>query len=133
MRKFLSIIIAAQLAIGIAPALAQTAKPGGQAQWDKTVEAAKKEGNVVVSIPASAELRKLTEEAFKKRFGIDVELVTARGSAIIRRIADESKAGVRHFDIHIGGSNSVVSGLLEEGVLEPLEPWLILPEVKDPK
>ena len=112
---------------------AQTVNPNWKAEWDKTLELAKKEGKVVVSIPASAELRKLTEEAFKKRFGIDAELVPGRGSAIIRRIADESKAGVRHFDIHIGGSNSVVSGLLDEGVLEPLEAWLIIPEVKDPK
>ena len=103
-------------------------------EWEKTLELAKKEGKVVVSIPASAELRKLTEEAFKKRFsGIDVELVPSRGTAIVSRIASEHKAGVRHFDIHIGGSNSAVSGLLDEGILEPIEPYFILPEVKDPK
>jgi iron(III) transport system substrate-binding protein len=113
-------------------AWSQTGRPAWQAQWEKALGAAKKEGKVVVSIPASTELRKLTEEAFKK-FGIELELVPARGSVIIRRIADEAKAGVRHFDIHIGGSNSAVSGLLAEGILEPVEPWLILPEVKDPK
>ena len=112
---------------------AQTARPSWQAQWDKTVEAAKKEGGVVVSLPASAELRKMTEEVFKQRYGIEVEVVTARGASIIRRIADESKAGIRHFDIHIGGSSSLVTGLLAEGILEPIEPWLILPEVKEAK
>ena len=102
-------------------------------EWDKTLELAKKEGKVVVSIPASAELRKLIEDAFKKRYPIDIELVPARGSVVIRKIADESKAGIRYFDIHIGGSNSAVTGLLDEGVLEPFEPYLILPEAKDPK
>jgi iron(III) transport system substrate-binding protein len=135
MKKSLSIFWIA-LALVASPTLttAQTAKPGGKTEWDATVELAKKEGKVVVSIPASAELRKLTEEAFKKRFsGIDLELVPSRGTAIVSRIASEHKAGVRHFDIHIGGSSSSVSGLLDVGILEPIEPYFILPEVKDPK
>jgi iron(III) transport system substrate-binding protein len=114
-------------------ARAQIAKTVGQQDWEKIVEAAQKEGKVTVSIPATAEMRKQVEENFKKKFGIDVEVFTARGSTAVRRMADEFKAGVRHFDLHIGGSNSAVSGLLDEGLLEPVEPWLVLPEVKDPK
>jgi hypothetical protein len=34
----------------------------------------------------------------------------------VRRVADEFKAGVRYFDLHIGGSSSVVSGMLDEGL-----------------
>jgi iron(III) transport system substrate-binding protein len=113
--------------------LASAQAAGSKTEWDKTLELAKKEGKVVVSIPASAELRKLIEEGFAKRFPIELELVPARGTTIITRIANEAKAGVRNFDIHIGGSNSAVSGLLAEGILEPFEPYLILPEVKDPK
>ena len=48
---------------------AQTAKLSVQQDWESTVAAAKKEGKVVVSIPASAELRKQLEDGFKKRFG----------------------------------------------------------------
>ena len=70
------------------PVLAQTSKPAWQSQWDKTVEAAKKESKVVVSLPASAELRKMTEEVFKQRYGIEVEVITGRGAAIVRRIID---------------------------------------------
>ena len=43
-----------------------------------------------------------------------VEIFTARGNAAVRRVADEFKAGVRYFDLHIGGSSSVVSGMLDE-------------------
>jgi iron(III) transport system substrate-binding protein len=111
----------------------QTGKTDAPQDWDKLVEAGRKEGKVTVSIPATAEMRKQVEENFKKKFGIDVEVFTARGSAAVRRMADEFRAGVRHFDLHIGGSNSAVSGLLDEGVLDPVEPWLVLPEVKDPK
>ena len=51
----------------------------------------------------------------------------------MRKMADEFKAGVRHFDVHIGGSSSAVSGLLDEAILDPVENWLVLAEVKDPK
>ena len=111
----------------------QQDKAAGTADWDKLVDAAKKEGKVTVSLPASAEMKKQLEEQFKKRYGIEVETFTARGSSAVRRMADEFKAGVRSFDLHIGGSSSIVSGMLDEGILDPIEPWLVLPEVKDPK
>lgn len=105
-----------------------------QTDWEKTVELAKQEGTVVVSVPTSAELRKQMEAAFAKRFdGIRLELVAARGSASVTRILEEKKAGVQYFDLHIGGTSSIVTGLLRAEVLEPLLPWMILPEVKDPK
>jgi iron(III) transport system substrate-binding protein len=108
-------------------------KSAGVTEWDKTIEAAKKEGKVTVSLPASAELKRQVEEGFRKRYGIEVEVFTARGSAGVRRMADEFKAGVRHFDLHIGGSSSIISGMLNEGIIDPVEPWMTLPEVKDPK
>jgi ABC-type Fe3+ transport system substrate-binding protein len=112
---------------------AQTGKTTAQQDWQNIVQAAQKEAKIAVSIPATAEMRKQVEERFRKKYGIEVEVFTARGSAAVRRMADEFKAGVRHFDLHIGGSNSAVSGLLDEGVLDPVEPWMVLPEVKDPK
>ena len=102
-------------------------------QWDKVVAAAKKEGKVTVSLPATIEMKREIEEQFKKRCGIEVETFTARGSSAVRRMADEFKAGVRYFDLHIGGSSSIVSGMLDEGILDPIEPWLVFPEVKDSK
>ncbi|HXG49786.1 MAG TPA: extracellular solute-binding protein [candidate division Zixibacteria bacterium] len=102
-------------------------------EWKKIVEAARKEGKVVASIPPSAELRRGMELAFTRRYGVGVEFVPARGSTIIRRIADEAKAGIHYFDLHIGGTESVITGLLPENVLEPVEPFFILPEVKDPR
>jgi len=115
------------------PVASQPSKTAGSAEWDKLVDAAKKEGKVTVSLPASAELKKQVEEQFKKRYGVEVETFTSRGSAGVRRMADEFKAGVRHFDLHIGGSSSIISGMLDEGILDPIEPWMALPEVRDPK
>ncbi|HEX9444995.1 MAG TPA: extracellular solute-binding protein [Candidatus Binatia bacterium] len=103
------------------------------AEWDKIVEAGKKEGKVVASIPPSAELRKAMEETFTKRYGITLESVPGRGATVIRRIVDEAKAGVHYFDLHFGGTESTVKALLPEDVLTPVEPWFVLPEVKDAK
>ena len=111
----------------------QPSKAVSAPEWDKLIEGARKEGKVTVSLPASAELKRQIEEQFKKRFGIEVEVFTARGSAGVRRMADEFKAGVRHFDLHIGGSSSIISGMLDEGIIDPIEAWLVLPEVRDPK
>ena len=119
-------------AIGLAPctASAQSAKPG---EWEKTVELAKKEGKVVISIPASTELRAAIERSFEKRYGVDVEPLVGRASAVVRKMVDESKAGVRYVDLHMGGSESLVTGMLPEGILEPIEPLMLLPEARDPK
>jgi iron(III) transport system substrate-binding protein len=109
------------------------AKGPSAAEWERTVEAGKKEGKVVVSIPVSAELRSGIEKVFKQRFGIEPKLNVGRAAAIITRIQQESKAGVPYFDLHMGGGESMVTGLLSEGLLAPLETSMILPEVSDPK
>jgi len=105
----------------------------GQTEWDKTVEAAKKEGKLVAGIPASAELRKSITESFKSRFpGIELELTTSRGPTNASKISAEHAAGVRYFDLLISGTSTPFN-LLNAGILDPVEPMLILPEVKDPK
>ena len=104
------------------------------AEWEKILEAAKKEGQVVVSIPTSAELRKEFETGFQKAYpGIELELNVARGASNINKIAEEQNAGVRSIDLHIGGTTSIITGLLAPNFLEPVMPSMILPEVRDPK
>jgi len=100
--------------------------------WERTLQEAKKEGKIVAGIPARAELRKELEAVFKPKFGIDMELSPARGPQNASRIAAEAKAGVKYFDVFIGGSGTFES-LAEDGIVEPLMPNLILPEVKEPK
>lgn len=135
----MKILLAAALAVfavgGLHPALvgAQAPKSAAQSEWGKTLDVAKKEGKVVVSLPASTELRAAIERLFEKRYGIDVEPVVGRASTVVRKMVDEAKAGVRYTDLHTGGSESIVTGLLPEGVLDPLEPQMLLPEVRDPK
>ena len=108
-------------------------KPAWQIEWEKTIDAAKKESKVVAGVPASAELRKSLEETFAKRFpGVEIEISTARGPTNASKIAAEHAAGVRYYDVLISGSLTPLS-LLNAGILEPIEPLLILPEVKEAK
>ena len=89
--------------------------------------------NVVVSIPPSRKLRRAMEVAFTRRYGIGVEFVSARSSASIQKMISEAKAGIQYVDLHIGGTEPAVTMLLAEKALEPVEPYFVLPEVKDPK
>ena len=78
--------------------------PSAQSDWSKIVEAGKKEGRVIVSVPASAELRRDVERVFKQRYGIEAELNAGRAASIVGKIQQEVKSGVYNFDVHMGGS-----------------------------
>ena len=120
------------LTLGLARQLpAAETKPAWQVEWEKTIDAARKDGKVVAGVPASAELRKGLEETFAKRFpGVEIEVTTARGPTNASKIAAEHAAGVRYYDVLISGSLTPLS-LLNAGILEPIEPLLILPEVRE--
>jgi iron(III) transport system substrate-binding protein len=111
------------------PSHAGEAKP---ASWESTVAEARKEGKLVLGIPPSAELRKQIEPLLKSRFGLEVETLSAPGPQIANRIVSEHKSGVRYFDALIFGSCTGVP-LIHSGAFDPIEPYMILPEVKDPK
>jgi iron(III) transport system substrate-binding protein len=112
---------------------AAEAKSPWQVEWEKTTEAAKKEGKLVAAIPASAELRKAIGEIFPKRFpGIELDLTNARGPSNAGKIAAEHAAGVRYYDLLISGTATPFN-LLYANILDPVESLFVLPEVKDPK
>jgi ABC-type Fe3+ transport system substrate-binding protein len=126
------LMVTALILSGFVGAAAAQTGQGQPGEWDQIVEAAKKEGKVVVSIPPSRKLRRAMEVAFPRRYGIGVEFVSARSSASIQKIISEAKAGIQYVDLHVGGTEPAVTGLLAEKALDPVEPYFVLPEVKDP-
>jgi ABC-type Fe3+ transport system substrate-binding protein len=104
-----------------------------QSDWERVKAEARKEGKLVVGIPANPTLRTQIETAMKQKFGIEVELVLSLESTLAKRIADEHKAGIRYFDVIIVTVSDVASALRPIGAVEPLEKHWILPEVSDPK
>ena len=104
----------------------------GQSEWNQTLAAARKEGIVVVGIPASTELRNAIGQKFKDKFGISIELLAARGPENVTRIITEFNAGVSYYDMLVAGGATPLS-MVAAGAADDLPPYLILPEVKDPK
>ena len=50
-----------------------------------------------------------------------------------RKISDEFTAGVRYFDVHMGGALTINSGFVAGQIVDPIEQSLLLPEVTDSK
>ena len=132
-RLALPLLLLTLLFLNSAVAVAQLLRSKGS-EWEGTLEVARKEGKVVVSVPTSADLRKELETGFKKSIpGIELELSVARGASNTNKMVEEQTAGLRSFDLHLGGATSIISGPLARNLLEPILPLMLLPEVGDAK
>jgi iron(III) transport system substrate-binding protein len=103
------------------------------AEWESTLAAAKKEGKVSVITDVTATLRDALTLDFQKKYGITVELFGSSGREVAPRVGAERKAGRFLWDIYIHGSSTALQAMIPMGAFDPLEPALILPDVKDPK
>jgi ABC-type Fe3+ transport system substrate-binding protein len=96
--------------------------------WEQTLAAAKKEGQVNIYIYRYEGLL----QDFKREYpGITVQAVTGRGSEMSNRIMAERRAGKFIADVYSGGTNSLFNTLYKGKALDPLKPLLVLPEVTD--
>ena len=106
----------------------QAAQSDWKKDWEQTVAAAKKEGQVTVYIYRYEGLL----QDFKRDYpGINVVAVTGRGNDLTNRIMAERRGGKFIADIYSGGTNSLYNTLYKGKALDPLKPLLILPEVTD--
>lgn len=105
-------------------------KEGWEVEWDHMQKEARKEGKVVIYTPVGPEVRQVLAEGLKE-YGLTVESVSGRGIELAERILRERRGGINYVDIFIAGPDTVQT-VKPAGVLAPLEPLLLLPEVKDP-
>lgn len=120
------------LIVSLFPFSSGAPSAAAQDEWNKIVEAARKEGKVVVGGPPTAVLRQKFHPAFEQKFGIELELISAPGPQNAGRAASEYKAGVRYFDVLHGGSGTL-EPLMYESMLAAFSEYLVLPDVKDPR
>jgi len=109
---------------------AQDSKPAWQSEWEKTVEAGKKEGQVnIYTHDGQAPI--LETGAFQKKYPeIKIIYNFTRGNTTEQRVFAERRAGRYLADIFIhGGTNNIE--FQRAGALDPLKPALLLPEVVD--
>ena len=112
--------------------LAAESKPAGQIEWEKTLEAAEREGGLTAYIFESGPLTPETVQAFERTYPkIKVNQLRGRGNALGPRIVAERRGGKFLVDIFAGGKGTAYSTLYVGKILDPIKPLLILPEVLD--
>ncbi|MDP2644458.1 MAG: hypothetical protein Q8P24_05935 [Desulfobacterales bacterium] len=117
--KYFIVVI---LAISVAATLMGHVNADAQweAEWQKVLEAAKKEGKVLVYAQSFASALRKQVPIFKKRFGIDLDVTTGSGSDISRKLLAEKTAGMNLVDVvNAGGDPMFVVKQL--GVTEPMD------------
>lgn len=109
------------------------AQPAWEEDWNKTLGAAKKEEVATIYGTASSSTRTTIAKAFTTKYGIKLEFVAGRGGQIMEKVSTERRAGMYLADIYIGGATTPTTRFKPRGMLAPLKPLLVLPEVTDPK
>jgi ABC-type Fe3+ transport system substrate-binding protein len=117
------------LAGWLAPAAAQ--QKATDQEWKTIVEAAKKEGKVVVAGSPDPVMRNEVIPKFTARYGIPVEFVAGRSSQIVARVRNERGSGIYSMDVFLSGPDTTANTLYGEKLIDPVKPLLVLPEVVD--
>ncbi len=127
------VALAAILAMLNFSVLAAAAPAPVAGEWESTLAAAKKEGTVAVITDVTSDMRDALTLEFQKKYGITVETFGSSGRELAPRVATERKAGQFLWDVYVHGSTTALEALIPIGAFDPLEPALILPDVKNPK
>jgi iron(III) transport system substrate-binding protein len=118
----------ALLAFCISSPAAAASTPSWQAEWEKNLDAAKKEGQVSVYTKAGYDN---AFAAFQKRYPeIKVTSVAGQAVDVTNRLLAERRAQKFLADVFSFGVRSTLS-LLNTNGLDPVRPVLLLPEVTD--
>jgi ABC-type Fe3+ transport system substrate-binding protein len=116
------------LLVTISAALAAQPKPAWQQEWDKTLEAAKKEGQLVIYISGYEAVLQDFEKDYPE---IKVTAVTGRGNQLGPRLLAERRAEKFLADVSSTGANPNYQQFYPAKALDPIKAALIFPEVTD--
>jgi len=110
---------------------AQEQTRAGQTAWEKTVAEAKREGSVVVSA-LSGELLRQVLMSFEQDYpGIQVKVQSGNLRDLWPLVYKEREMGQYLWDVRVGGVDASTYEAKERGLLDPILPVLMLPEVLD--
>jgi iron(III) transport system substrate-binding protein len=109
-------------------ALAAQIKPAWQLEWEKTLETAKKEGQVTVYISGYEAVLPYFEKEYPE---IKLTAVTGRGNQLGQRLLAERRAEKYIADVVSAGANPNYQQFHPAKALDPIRPALILSEVTD--
>jgi iron(III) transport system substrate-binding protein len=115
------------------PAAEAVVPPGGahDAAWDAVLAAARQEGAIVVAGP-QGELYREAFAAFARDFpGIHLDYTPMNGRDFWPRLRQERQADQYLWDLRVGGIDVDAYRVRDDGMLDPLRPLFLLPEVAD--
>jgi hypothetical protein len=104
-----------------------------QEEWERVLRSAKSEGKLSLIGPLGADRRDALSQGFESKYGITVEYHPDAGAGIFPRLNAERKAGLYLWDVLISGTSTALEALIPNKFLDPLEPALIVPNVKEAK
>jgi iron(III) transport system substrate-binding protein len=116
------------LSLGADAAIAAQAD-SWKADWEKSLEGAKKEGQLVIY--GSADYEMLYAEFHKKYPEIKVTGVFGRGADVAKRLMSERRAERYLGDLYLNGMTTGYNVFYKAKALDPIQPLLLLPEVTD--
>jgi hypothetical protein len=120
------------VAFSIATPHAAESKPNWQAEWERTVQAAKKEGGLNLYLfQGEGELGAMAQQFQKKYPEINVTVTPGRGNTFAPKIMAERRAGKYLVDAYIAGATTAYEVLYRAKILDSVRAALILPEVID--
>ena len=104
-----------------------------QPEWEALIAAAQAEGELFAATAGGSATRNFRPilEAFSEKYGIEATVSTGGGRATADRILAERAAGKYTVDIIHSGGNTAKSRFVPNGVLVPIAPLLVHPEVTD--
>ena len=129
MKRLVHAAVVAILLFLLAPSFPTLAAEDWKREWEKTIEAAKREREVVIYGPHNPMYRPLWETFQKSYPGVKINFLPGKGSEHTQRVLAERRAGKYIADLVMGGSSSYRA--FPPGTLEPLRAQLILPETYD--
>ncbi len=146
-QSLVSVMLAVAIQLGFLAAVtkpasaaqAKTVKPApapnvaGQGELEALVKEAQKEGKVVIYGAPMGDAANQLRKAFRDRYRIDMEFVVGRGgsSEMIQKMLTERRTGLYLADIINGGLTTFFKMIVPAKLALPLEPLIILDEVKD--
>lgn len=106
-----------------------------EAKWADTLVKAKKERRVFIYTSAGADTRIALTEAFKAKYGIDLDVISGKSAQLSEKLITEIRAGLATTDVLIFGTGTIYTRIKTNPLvrLAPLDDVLMLPEVRDPK
>lgn len=124
--RWIGVGLWAILAAAASPVAAQDWKQ----DWDRTVAAAKKEGEIIISAPSGRVWRDALNVEWKKSFPeIELKMTPAASREFWPRIVKEQEVGQYLWDLRVGGPDNLSYNLKKQGYIQPVRELLVLPDI----